>query len=130
LVDIAAENMQAHIGISRIRGYYRTINAEAELYFAAERGRWPEANTEPSLRIGPLIGYLTTGAIMIAFINAIVGGAGVTLLTHHALGAGIMAALLAGLAFAAIFLLLFYFYQRQRIAELVKVWEEPEETGR
>ena len=71
LIDIAAENMQAHIGIARIRGYYRTLTAEAEVYFSADRGRWPEAKTEPSLRIGPLIGYLTTGASMIAFINAI-----------------------------------------------------------
>ena len=125
LVDIAAENMQAHIGIAKIRSYYRTLTQEAEVHFAADRGRWPEAKTEPSLRVGPLIGYLTTGASMIAFINAIVAGAGVTLLAHQLLGGSVALALLMGTVCAAILLLLFYFYQRYRISELVILWEEP-----
>ena len=35
------------------------------------------------MRAGPLIGYLTTVATMIAAINAMVAAAGVTLLLHH-----------------------------------------------
>ena len=86
MVDIAAENIQAHIGIARIRAFYRTLGPLGEEYFAADRGRWPEAaKSEPSLRAGPLIGYLTTAAIMIASINAIVGAAGVSLLVQHVL---------------------------------------------
>ncbi len=129
LVDIAAENMQAHIGIACIRSYYRTLTVEAEVYFAADRGRWPEAKTEPSLRIGPLIGYLTTAASMIAFINAIVAGAGVTLLAHQLLGSDVLSALLSGAACVAILVLLFYFYQRYRISDLVNVWEESGSAG-
>ena len=120
MVDIAAENMQAYIAIARIRAYYRTINAEAEEYFAADRGRWPEAaKNAPSLRIGPLIGYLTTGAIMIAAINAMVGAAGVSLLVQHLLAVALVPALIIGAVCAAIFLVLFYIYQRRRISELV-----------
>jgi hypothetical protein len=121
LVDIAAENMQAHIGIARIRGYYRTLGAEAEVHFASHIGRWPEARTEPSLRIGPLIGYLTTTAIMIAFVNAIVAAAGITLLAHRLSDIGIVMALLIGTACAASLLLLFFFYQRYRINELARL---------
>jgi hypothetical protein len=120
MVDIAAENMQAHIGIARIRAYYRTLNAEAEEYFAADRGRWPEAASgEPSLRVGPLVGYLTTAAIMIAAINAMVAAAGVSLVAQHLLGVALITSLLIGAICAAIFLALFFSYQRRRISELV-----------
>jgi hypothetical protein len=129
LVDIAAENMQAHIGIARIRGYYRTLTSDANVHFAANRGRWPEGNTEPALRIGPPIGYLTTAASMIACINAIVAGAGVTLLVHLLLGRGVTVALLIGTACAAILLTLFFFYQRYRITDLVDASEKVTAAG-
>jgi hypothetical protein len=120
IVDIAAENLLAHIGIARIRAYYRTINAEAAEYFAAERGRWPElAASEPSMRAGPLIGYLTTVATMIAAINAMVAAAGVALLLYHLMELAAASAVLAGIAFAAIFLVIFYRYQRSRTTGLL-----------
>jgi uncharacterized protein (DUF2062 family) len=123
LVDIAAENMQALIGIARIRGYYRTLGSEAEKHFAADRGRWPEGKNQPALRIGPLIGYLTTAASMIASINAIVAGAGVALLLYRSFGGDVTVPLLIGGACAAVLLALFFFYQRYRIADLVDTWE-------
>jgi len=129
LVDIAAENMQALIGIARIHGYYRTLGREAEVHFAADRGRWPEGKNQPSLRVGPLIGYLTTGASMIASINAIVAGAGVTLLVDRLLGNGIKLALLLGGTCATILLAVFFLYQRYRIADLVDAWERSKDSG-
>src|SRR5579862_1343713 len=129
LVDIAAENMQAHIGIARIRGYYRTLTSDAKVHFAANRGRWPEGNTEPSLRIGPPIGYLTTAASMVACINAIVAGAGVTLLVHQLLGRDVPVALLIGTVCAAILLTLFFMYQRYRITDLVEMSERATASG-
>jgi hypothetical protein len=75
--------------------------------------------------IGPLIGYLTTGASMIACINAIVAGAGITLLLHQLLGRDVAVPLLIGGACAAILLALFFFYQRYRISGLVDTWEKP-----
>jgi len=130
IVDIAAENLLAHVGIARIRAYYRTINAEATEYFAADRGRWPElAASEPSMRAGPLIGYLTTIATMIAAINAIVAAAGVALLVHHVAELAVVPALLAGIAVATVFLLLFYRYQRYRTTGLVGDAPPPNSSG-
>ena len=126
LIDIAAENMQAHIGIARIRAYYRTLGAQAELYFAADRGRWPEGKTEPSLRIGALVGYVTTAASMIASINAIVAGAGVTLLVTRLSRGDLRMALPAGTACVAVLLVVFFAYQRYRITDLVDAWESSE----
>jgi ABC-type thiamin/hydroxymethylpyrimidine transport system permease subunit len=71
------------------------------------------------MRAGPLIGYLTTAATMIAAINAIVAAAGVALLAHHMAELAVVPAVLAGIVFAAIFLLLFYRYQRYRTTGLV-----------
>ena len=82
LVDIALENMQYLAGIARIRRYYRALSPEAAWYFAADTGRWPEARSVPALRLGPFIAFLGTSASMIAFINSIVAGAAVTLLTN------------------------------------------------
>ncbi|RWN53289.1 hypothetical protein [Mesorhizobium sp.] len=76
LIDIAAENMQAHIGIARIRAYYRTLGEDAAFQFSKEFGRWPENDAEPSLRAGPLLAHLTTAATMIAFVNGHYRGGG------------------------------------------------------
>lgn len=119
LVDIAAENMRAHIAIARIRGYYRTLTRDAQVHFAADRGRWPEGNTKPAARAGLPVGYLTTAASMIACINAIVAGAGVTLLLHQWLGRDVTVALLIGTACAGAFLTLFFLYQRYRLTDIV-----------
>jgi hypothetical protein len=119
MIDISAESIQAHIGIARIRAYYRSLGDDAQVYFAANRGRWPEtATSEPALRMGPLIGYVTSAATVIACVNTVVGAAGVVLLARHVLGASITVALLIGIVCAAALLLLFYFYQRFRISEL------------
>ena len=56
---------------------------------------------------------------MIASINAIVGAAGVSLLVQHVLAVALFPALITGAIFAAIFLGLFFVYQRRRISELV-----------
>lgn len=130
LVDLAAESMQLHIAIAHIRSYYRTLGSEAEIIFAADRGRWPEAKTEPALRIAPLFGYLTTAAIMIAFINATVAGAGTTLLAHHVLGESMLMSFLFGILCATVLLTLFYFYQRLRICELAMQWDRQESSDK
>lgn len=82
LVDTTVENMQYLTGIARIRGYYRSLGPEAAEYFAAARGRWPEAGASPSLRLGSLIAYFGTTASMIAVINNVIAGAGVVLLAR------------------------------------------------
>jgi hypothetical protein len=107
LIDTGIENQQYLTGIARIRGYYRTLTPEAAVFFSAENGRWPEVPAPPQ-RFGSLIAFITTAASMIAFINSIVAGAGVTLLVNHirnqtalALGLGVATALALMAAFLA-----------------------------
>ena len=132
LVDTGIENLQFLRGIARIRGYYRTLTPEARVYFSAERGRWPEAHAAPKPWFGALVAFLTSAASMIAFINSIVAGTGVTLLAnsmvghneiHLALGLGAMA--------TVILMTLFLAYQRRRYrdAEAAASREESEPRG-
>ena len=93
---------------------------EAAFQFSKEFGRWPENDAEPSLRTGPLLAHLTTAATMIAFVNAIVAAAGVTLLALH-IGAGLPLALFLGAATATGLMTLFYFYQRLRTRDMVRI---------
>jgi hypothetical protein len=67
-------------------------------------------------------------ATMIACINAMVAGAGVTLFVHQLLGRAVAVALLIGTACAALLLTLFFVYQRYRITDLVDASEKA--TGR
>jgi hypothetical protein len=114
LVDTGIENQQFLRGIARIRGYYRTLTPEAAVYFSAESGRWPEAHAAP-LWSGALVAFLTTAASMIAFINSIVAGTGVTLLANSLVG-GDQIRLAVGLGVAAtpVLMTVFLAYQQWR----------------
>jgi hypothetical protein len=117
LVDSAVENMQYLAGIARIRAFYRTLSPEAAVHFAAERGRWPEARTSPSLQMGSLVAFATTTASMVAFVNSVVAGAGVTLLAANLLGGGRTGlALSLGVAAAAASMIAFLVFQRWRFS--------------
>jgi hypothetical protein len=119
LVDTALENMQYLANISKIRGHYRTLTPEAAFYFSPDSGRWPEAKSTPSLRLGALMAFFGTTASMIAFINCVVAGAGFTLLINGILGGSHVAiAVSSGAAFAAILMLIFLTYQRWRFSIL------------
>jgi hypothetical protein len=119
LVDAALENNQFLADIARIRRYYRSLNPTAAAFFTAESGRWPEAAPTPTLRFGTLIAFFTTTASMVAFINSIVAGAGVTLLAGDLFGGQQTAvALLLGAAAAAILMAAFLIYQRWRYASM------------
>ena len=117
LVDIAVENMQAHIHIARIRAHYRSLGDDAAELFSADSGRWPEG-PEPSQRVGPFIGIMTTAASMVACINAFVAGAGAALLAYEAFGLGLGAAIAAGAAAAVLLVAGFYAWQHVRIYEV------------
>ena len=116
LVDAAMEYNECLNGIARIRGYYRTLGPEAEIYFSAQTGRWPEKNaTTPTLRLGPSIAFVTTIASMVAFINSIVAGAGAALLASARLGPERTSlAVGLGIATAVVLMAIFFVYQRWR----------------
>jgi hypothetical protein len=127
LVDTGIENQQLLRAIARIRGYYRTLTPEAAIYFSAESGRWPEARSVPPFWTGALGAFLTTAASMIAFINSIVAGAGVTLLADMLLqGDQIGLAVCLGVAAALALMAVFLAYQswRYRSAEAAAPGEE------
>jgi hypothetical protein len=114
LVDTTVENMQYLSGIARIRSYYRSLGSEAATQFAAENGRWPEAKA-PSLRLGPVLAFFGTTATMIAFINNVVAGAGITLLATTLVGKEHQwLALSSGIASAVLLSAAFLAYQRWR----------------
>jgi hypothetical protein len=129
LVDSNLENMRFLTGIARIRSYYRTIMPEAADHFAAESGRWPEARAVPALRLGVMVGFITTTASMVAFINSIVAGVGVALMAGKVwLQGQVGLASLAGTIVAVLLMAAFLTYQswRYRIFELESRTERAE----
>lgn len=114
LVESALESMQYLTGIARIRGFYRTLGAEAAHHFAPKYGRWPEVEP-PALRFGSGLAFFGTTASMIAVINNVVAGVGVALLIRLLLpSAPSWVEAVAGIAGALILTWLFYAYQRWR----------------
>ena len=125
LVETALENMHCLRGIARIRGYYRTLGPEAARQFSAEWGRWPEAEA-PSLRLGRALAFFGTTASMIAVINNVVAGAGVSLLARYLNpSAPAWMAAAAGIVGALVLTGLFYRYQRWRFEE----WDRSDDDG-
>jgi len=114
LIDTGIENQQFLRGIARIRSYYRTLTPEAAVYFSAESGRWPEGHSAPPLWYSPSIALLTTAASMIAFINSIVAGTGLTMLATNLLGQQIGVATGFGVLVTAVLMVIFLAYQRWR----------------
>ncbi len=114
LVDATLEYMESLAGIARIRGYYRTLTPEAAEYFSAEFGRWPETREAPALRLGQFVGFITTNASMIASVNSILAGAGMTLLVVHLFDGRIVLALFLGVATALALIAAFLAYQSWR----------------
>ena len=69
------------------------------------------------LRQSRLLSVFTL-ATMVAFVDAVVGGAGVFLLLRAPLAINQGVALAGGLAFGLVFLVLFFAYQSRRLAAL------------
>jgi uncharacterized membrane protein len=133
LIDTALESQQYLVAIARIRAHYRTLAPEAAQLFAPERGRWPEAGGSPALGLGTLVAFLGTSATTVAVINALVAGAGVTLLARDRLGEGRTAlAVTLGVATVVLLTLAFYRFQRWRFAnfEPTLAWEREVSSGR
>jgi hypothetical protein len=125
LVETALENMHCLRGIARIRGYYRTLGPEAARQFSVEWGRWPEAET-PSLRLGRALAFFGTTASMIAVINNVVAGAGVSMLARYLdPSAPAWMAAAAGIVGALVLTGLFYRYQRWRFED----WDRVDADG-
>ena len=115
LVDSNLEGIVYLNQIARIRRYYRTLAPGAAEHFSPESGRWPENQFWPSLRLGPTVGFITTTASMVAFLNSILAGAGAAMLVG-----GLqrerrtLLASLIGAGVALVLMALFFAYQKWR----------------
>jgi hypothetical protein len=115
LVDSNLEGIQFLNSIARIRKYYRTLAPEAEEQFSAQSGRWPENQAWPALQMGPFVGFITTTASMVAFINSIVAGVGVALLAGGLLREKqTLLASLIGAGVALVLMAAFFVFQKWR----------------
>jgi hypothetical protein len=116
LVDTGLESMHYLTGIARIRGFYRTLGAQAAEHFTPDQGRWPEVES-PSLRLGALSAFLGTTASMIAVINSVVAGAIVSMLVQTVVPeSSRWIGIAVGVASALMLTVGFLFYQRWRFA--------------
>jgi hypothetical protein len=115
LVDSNLEGIQFLNSIARIRQYYRTLAPEAVEQFSAQSGRWPENPAWPALQMGPFVGFITTTASMVAFINSIVAAVGVAMLAGRLLREKqTLLALLIGAGVALVLMAAFFSYQKWR----------------
>jgi hypothetical protein len=115
LVDSNLEGILFLNGIARIRKYYRTLSPEAEELFSPESGWWPENPAWPALQLGPFVGFITTTASMVAFINSIVAAVGVAMLAGRLLQKKqTLLASLIGAIVALVLMTLFFAYQKWR----------------
>ncbi|MEO8201466.1 MAG: hypothetical protein ABI679_13145 [Gemmatimonadota bacterium] len=128
LVDSALEVNGFLTGIARVHAYYRTLAPGAGEYFAPRFGRWPEAEvtTTPVFKLGKIVALLTTNASMVAFINSLVAGAGVTLLAGGVFGQERLSlAVLLGILTVVVMMIAFYTYQGWRYSSLDKEQNQP-----
>ncbi len=87
--------------------------------------------TTPALRLGTLAAFVTTSASMIAFVNSIVAGAGVTLFASYAfVGLRTLYAVTLGVVAAVLLMAGFIVYQRNRIVEADKSRNQGPESDR
>lgn len=117
LVDTTVENLRFMRAIAGIRRYYRTLAPDGTAFFAP----WEtsdddsvEALAAMAVKSGRLTTFFTT-ASMVATINSMVGGAGISLLASQVLDReNTLPAILVGAAAAAAFLFAAIAYQRRR----------------
>ena len=121
LIDTALEAQQYFAGIARVHRHYRTLSPEAALEFAPRYGRWPEADTAPSLGLGHFMALLGTSATMIACTNNLVAGAGVAVLLSQAWEVERTPAVLAGVLVVIGLSAAFYVFQRWRFEQVKPV---------
>jgi hypothetical protein len=114
------ENLVLLRQMQRIRGYYRTLVAEADQFFGptAEAERFSASMATVGLRARPA-GMLFTGASVIAAINSVVGGVGLALLAAKVVSLATGAALAVGIAAAVVLFGLHLLYQQQRASDRV-----------
>jgi hypothetical protein len=115
LVDSNLEGILFLNSIARIREYYRMLAPEAQQQFSPQSGRWPENQAWPALQMGAFVGFITTTASMVAFINSIVAAVGVAMLAGSLFREKqTLLASLIGAGVALMLMIAFLIYQKWR----------------
>ncbi len=118
--DTAIENVIALRSIVRIRRFYSSLTPDAGRYFeVGSRADDTEATMDVMATNRSWLGVLFTTGTMIAAINSIVGGVGVTLLSNAALGPNDLAiAVVAGCGVTVMLVVAAILYQWRRFLTL------------
>jgi hypothetical protein len=99
----------------QLAGGARRLSPDAAERFSPESGRWPENRAWPALKSGPFVGYITTTASLVAFLNSIVAAVGVAMLVGGLLRERQpVVASLIGAGVALLLMVLFFVYQKWR----------------
>jgi hypothetical protein len=117
LVETSLEDVAALESIQRIRGVYATVLPGAAKYFPRPDGPHGPNEMLPIGRRASWIGVFFTTATAISVVNAIVGGAGVAILTVQLSGEP-TPSILAGVATAVLLAVLLGLYQEHRYGSL------------
>jgi hypothetical protein len=126
LVDSNLEGVLYLNSIARIRQCYRRLGPEAVDQFSPDSGRWPENPNWPPLRMGPFVGFITTTASLVAFLNSIVAAVGVAMLVGGLLRERRpVVASLIGAGVAVVLMALFFVYQKWRYDSAPR-WPTPQ----
>lgn len=115
LVDISLDHLQARTTVAEIHAWYATLGPAAARQFGRRPDQAAEAESIPALRLGPVVGGLTTIASMVAAINGIVTGAAIALAVIHLLRAPPLVGVAAGAIAATAVVAGFYAYQSFRL---------------
>jgi hypothetical protein len=121
LVDTGVENLSCIRAMMRIRRYYADLVPEAPRYFGDHPDAGGSALATTAIRRGKLVGLFTL-ASMIAVVNAVVGGTGITLLVAYVRGGftqGFMLPIAIGVLVGLLLVAAAFIYQDRRYAALV-----------
>jgi len=120
LIDTGVENLSCIRAMGRIRRYYAELVPEAPQYFGDGPDGGGSALAAAAMRRGRFVGLFTI-ASMIAVVNAVVGGTGVTLLVAHLQGGftqGFLLPIAVGVLIGLVLVVAFLIYQNRRYGVL------------
>lgn len=114
LTDTSVENLDYLTKMQRIRRYYATLSPEAAAFFptSEEEAQAPLRGTRSRRLL-----VLFTMASMIGTVNAVLGGAGLALLLHLALGVPRIWAVVSGAVVTILLVMAAIEYQRRRFGQ-------------
>jgi hypothetical protein len=122
LVDTGVQNVSYLRAMARVRRYWADLAPDAPPFFGSRDDDVHAALTSLAVSYGPTA-ELFTIASMIAAVNSVVGGTGVTLFVLHLRGdedPGLAVPVVAGIAAGAAALALFLVYQHRRYQRMAQ----------